>query len=154
MHSERHFVHFDGMPTFTLHAYSKPGYWDLEQSVKKFDKFICGAQERDYEDYYKSYHFAYESKNIAQSELDRITSILASCDEVLSAYNKLPDLTNISDELKIKSNDAAKKRKEIMGRIEQLRLAIAEQEQTKTLAVHAAQAQSDVAVSHRTISRF
>ncbi|MDD5285716.1 MAG: hypothetical protein PHD54_07640 [Desulfuromonadaceae bacterium] len=155
MHSERHFINFYGTKPFTLHVYSYPGYNEVNQLVEKFDEFLCGAQEQDYESEFMAFKAAYEKKQLAQSQLSETQSSLSSCDAVTAAHNKISSAEmKIPDELKAKVNDAVKRRTLLLNEVENLRREIREQAQQESQAVRAAQARSEIALNHRIITQF
>jgi len=154
MHSERHFIRFEGPQPFVLHVYSYPGHSDVDQLARKFDAFLCGAQGRDYEREFMEFKAAFEKKQLAQSRLDEAMSSLASCDAVTAAHTRMLSVMAIPADLKAKVEEAATRRLQVFGVVERLRREILEQEQQENLAVRSAQTQSEIALSHRTIAQF
>jgi hypothetical protein len=155
MLSVRHFIIFEGIKSFTLHVYSYPGRsYEVDQLVEKFDAFLCGAQEQDYESEFTAFKEATEKKQQAQSKLNEIQSSLSSCDAVTAAHNKISSAIELTDELKAKVADAEFRRSLLLKDMDQLRREVQEQAQQENQAALAAQAKCEIAMNHRIITRF
>ena len=154
MHSQRHFIRFEGLQPFVLHVYFYPGYSDADQLAKKFGVFLCGAQEKDYENEFMEFKAASEKKQLAQSRLNETMSSLASCDAVTTAHNRMIRAMAIPADLKAKVEEAATRRLQLLEKAKRLRQEILEQNELENLAVRSAQTQSEIALSHRTIAQF
>lgn len=137
-----------------LHVYTYPEIRSLDTATEKFNRFLCGAKDKDYEEQFSRFNISYVKRIQAQESLRRSTQALEACEETIRAFQMIPPKTCLSDTQRAKVTEARERREKLVEACGRLKRDVETHRREEDVTVATVQAQVELAVNLLTIDSF